>query len=690
MSLRLREIVRRALLARRVQAPRSTQRRVVLETLEVRALMTTSDPLAGFLTGPNASRPIDIATNYLAQNGDLFGFSAGDASRLIVTDEYASPSGTTHLYLQQGYNGIGVENARISVAISRLGEVMFVGGDFVRGLGNLPSADAPAIPTLTAAQAIVSAASQLGLNPTGPLLSISDPAGIAQSSSFTYPGVSIEPIPAQLDFVGTDAGVRQAWALNFNLVSAPDFHWYDLRVDAETGQILTLNDWVSHATDPSQLNVYALPGVSPDDGPRQILSDPSDPVASPFGWFDRNGFPGTDTTETNGANVNAYLDLQGTGSGNGPRADGGPALIFNFPVDFTLDPLANANASITNQFYVNNIVHDVQYKYGFTEVAGNFQVNNYGKGGLGNDALRAANQYGSLTGSFNNAFMATPPDGKAPLQAMFLWNSTITGQPQNPNRDGSFDAHIIIHEYSHGTTNRLTGGPANSNALGATQSDGMGEGWSDWFSLMFTQLATDGFGSVRPLVTYSLGQPTNGPGIRTFPYSYNLNVNPRSIGGYNSNGEVHDTGEIWAGALWDLTVILTDKYGYSPDLAAGYTGAGSSGNQLAMQLVMDALKLQPANPSFSDARNAILMADTALTGGQNQYEIWTAFARRGMGFSFDDGGDSDSLVVVEAFDMPSRVFVQPSRRSPPTSWRRSTPRSPNSTTVRLFPTPGFP
>lgn len=40
---------------------------------------------------------------------------------------------------------------------------------------------------------------------------------------------------------------------------------------------------------------------------------------------------------------------------------------------------------------------------------------------------------------------------------------------------------------------------------------------------------------------------------------------------------------------------------------------------------------QPCSPNFIQARDAILDADTALTGGENQCELWTAFAKRGLG-----------------------------------------------------------
>ena len=68
---------------------------------------------------------------------------------------------------------------------------------------------------------------------------------------------------------------------------------------------------------------------------------------------------------------------------------------------------------------------------------------------------------------------------------MYLW--TIT----TPNRDGDFDNGIIIHEYGHGVSTRLTGGPSNSSCLGGTQSGGMGEGWSDWWSIVFTHKPGD-------------------------------------------------------------------------------------------------------------------------------------------------------------------------------------------------------
>src|SRR5262249_13543850 len=234
---------------------------------------------------------------------------------------------------------------------------------------------------------------------------------------------------------------------------------------------------------------------------------------------------------------------------------------------------------------------------------------------------------------------------------------------------------------------RVTGGPGNADALDALQSGGMGEGWSDWWALMLTQRATDTQNQARPIGTYALGQAPNGTGFRTYPYSYDMTIDPHTFGDYNDNNEVHGAGELWCSTLWDMNWLLIGRYGFSANVAAGYTGAGSAGNILALKLVMDALKLQPANPTFVDARDAILQADTVLTGGANQDLIWQAFARRGLGVNADCGPDANSTTITESFDLPtSDPFVIP---QDPAASTRSAPRSIAFTFSEAMDTTGF-
>ncbi|SFQ41354.1 T9SS-dependent M36 family metallopeptidase [Hymenobacter arizonensis] len=216
-----------------------------------------------------------------------------------------------------------------------------------------------------------------------------------------------------------------------------------------------------------------------------------------------------------------------------------------------------------------------------------------------------------------------------------------------PELDGDFDNGIIAHEYGHGISTRLTGGANNSSCLRNAEQGG--EGWSDWFGLMLTMNAGDTGAKPRGIGTYVQNQPTSGRGIRPSPYSTDFGVNNYTYAATNNTTltEPHGIGFVWATMLWDMTWSFVDKYGYDANL---YTGKG--GNNMAMQLVIDGLKLQPCNPGFVDARDAILAADRANNGGANQKMIWTVFARRGLGFSAKQGSTTSRLDQVEAFDLP--------------------------------------
>ena len=55
---------------------------------------------------------------------------------------------------------------------------------------------------------------------------------------------------------------------------------------------------------------------------------------------------------------------------------------------------------------------------------------------------------------------------------MFLWDIT------NVRRDGAMETDIIVHEMTHGITNRLTGG-GTARCLQTLEAGGLGEGWGD-------------------------------------------------------------------------------------------------------------------------------------------------------------------------------------------------------------------
>ncbi|MEM0998644.1 MAG: T9SS-dependent M36 family metallopeptidase [Bacteroidota bacterium] len=232
-------------------------------------------------------------------------------------------------------------------------------------------------------------------------------------------------------------------------------------------------------------------------------------------------------------------------------------------------------------------------------------------------------------------------------------NATISNSSGNFDTDGDFDNGVIVHEYGHGITNRLTGGPSQSGCLG--NGEQMGEGWSDYFGLIMTIEPGDQGSDIRGIGTFATGQSTTGQGIRNAPYSTSFNINNFTYAATNNTAQVsqpHGVGFVWCTMIWDMTWALINQYGFDPDI---YNGTG--GNNIALQLVIDGCKLQPCSPGFVDGRDAILQADMINNNGANQCLIWEAFANRGLGFSASQGSANSRTDQTEAFDLPPQCLT---------------------------------
>jgi extracellular elastinolytic metalloproteinase len=150
----------------------------------------------------------------------------------------------------------------------------------------------------------------------------------------------------------------------------------------------------------------------------------------------------------------------------------------------------------------------------------------------------------------------------------------------------------------------------------------------------------------RGIGNYADAQNVNGGGIRTFPYSTDMTVNPRTYDDIKVANGVHMFGETWATALWEIYWGFVDRDGL--DIKWEDENAG---NYKAVRLVIEGMKMGPCNPSLIDARDAILQADTMFYGGNNAELLWTAFAKRGFGYLADDGaGSDDATDGTENFD----------------------------------------
>ncbi|MEQ8517975.1 MAG: M36 family metallopeptidase [Cytophagales bacterium] len=622
-----------------------------------------------FILSTEAQEQKQEISEYLNSYAQKSALSIEDIANWEITDNYVDKrNGIRFVYIRQTIKGIPVQNGLANFAIKN-GEVAYMGDRLISDLEkNLPSSN----PSIGAETAINRAAEQLDIEAPNGLNLIrteSDKKFIYSSG-----GISLENIPVELMYLkAEDDKTHLVWNLSIYELSAQN--WWSVSIDAHNGALLNKVNWVthcefghshendgsfseehlSHSTSSSKLTssdykVIALPAESPNHGPYVTVSNPSDSLASPFGWHDTDGLPGAEFTITRGNNVHAYEDLDGSNNNNpGTSPDGTSALHFDFPYTPGTAPSSYTDAATTNLFYLNNLMHDIWYYYGFDEASGNFQVNNYGRGGIGGDDVRAEAQDG---GGTNNANFATPSDGNRPRMQMYLWGSG------NSARDGDFDNGIIAHEYGHGISNRLTGGPSLSGCL--SNAEQMGEGWSDWFGLMITIDSGDQATDRRGIGTFAQGAPTTGNGIRPAPYTTDFSINNYTYGNTNSGlSQPHGIGFVFATALWDLNWALINLYGgvADPDL---YTGTG--GNNITMNLVMMGMKLQPCSPGMIDGRDAIIAADDLLYNGIHKCLIWDVFANRGFGYFAQQGSPNSRSDQTEDFN-PS-PFCQTATQAP--------------------------
>jgi hypothetical protein len=224
---------------------------------------------------------------------------------------------------------------------------------------------------------------------------------------------------------------------------------------------------------------------------------------------------------------------------------------------------------------------------------------------------------------------------------MYTWAATT------PNRDGDLDAGIIVHEYGHGISNRLVGGPSNVNCLANPQQPG--EGISDFFTLVYTarpgQQGSDG----RGIGTYAIGQSPGGQGLRTQRYSTDSAVNSWTYESINGAARPHGVGAVWAQALWEMYWALAGAHGIDEDL---YDALGGAGNQRALLYVTEGLKNTACNPTFTQLRDGILQAARTLHGGEDVCRLWAAFADFGLGIDAVSNGPF-STSPVNGFNRPS-------------------------------------
>ncbi|MEK0447386.1 MAG: hypothetical protein RLZZ399_2707, partial [Verrucomicrobiota bacterium] len=609
-----------------------------------------------FLTGPSAAGEDPYATlrRFVEENAALFGHDAEALSRAVrvTREDVSAHNGMRSVVWQQEVDGVPVYNTILRASLTKTGELVTVGSHFVseaEKATQLAAQERAALvqqPPVDFGKAVALAAANVESAVDAALVRAASPSeGAERRQRVEAPGLS--DVSAGLAWLPmSQDNLALVW--DVTLMSLKEREMFRLVVDAKSGDVLVRTSLTNDLSDASY-RVHAnettrkpldsprpfSPGYSTPNGaqppvfPRKLITlSALDYGASPAGWIADGG------TRTFGNNVDAHLDLTNTNPTWGLGTNAISATrVFDFPMDLAQPASTYRDAAVTTLFYLCNWYHDKLYNLGFTETAGNFQQSNFGRGGRGNDAVLADAQDG---GGTNNANFSTPSDGLPGRMQMYLWSRT------NPGRDGSLDAEVVIHEYTHGLSNRLVGGGVGMSAL---QSRGMGEGWSDFYALaLLGEPGDDANGN------YALGAYLSGnyyKGVRTYPYTTDMVKNPLTLSRIEKSSLVHFMGEVWCVALWEVRANLIAKHGWE------------AGNEMTLQLVTDGMKLSPVNPTFLQARDAIVQADLVNHGGANRWELWRGFAKRGMGASAIVPASSATTGVTEAFDVPDALIISP-------------------------------
>jgi extracellular elastinolytic metalloproteinase len=586
---------------------------------------TTGNPAVVAVESAPASEGnyVQRALEHVGAIGDALGFAPEQAPEFVADPNVQRlGTGARTVHLQQLYKGIPVYGAARTVRFDPKGAISETLGSTVTVPENRPLQ-----PRVTVEQGVLAAAKHVAVphadeeNATDPFGEALRPVSIDLADfepkviatfrdkpdlpTVLASGPFGAEIKASLIWFPLEE-LRLAWEV---LLTLGDYEeQYRTVVDAETEEVLFCTQLVNSVV--ARGNVYQVDGGRP----RAMVEFPVGldvhDLPTPEGLPDGFPDPWLEGESAAGNAVLAHLEEAGrtfTGTAVGGR------------IDFDPDDPIGDDQKVLNIFYFNCLMHDLFYLLGFREREGNFQRDNLGRGGIGSDRVDARSYSEPVYGT---ASMATQVDGRSPVMKM--------GPVASTNRHTAFDSTVVFHEFTHGVTKRLVGGPMNERSLDDPQSKGMGEGWSDYVACTINDTSVVGaWVAARP------------GGIRKFRYDSNFpdTFADLGTGRYHADAK-HAIGEIWCATLLEMNRRL--------------------GRTLGLQLVVDSYKLSPANPSFLDARDAMLAAlDGRLTAGdltpdehsEARTAIWSVFAKFGMGPAARSHG-AFVTGIVPSFEAP--------------------------------------
>lgn len=454
----------------------TTRLTILVFALCAAAMAQSSHKPGHYITGPAEGTAEQIVLDYIYSDAFANNFNGNDLADLRLNAEVPSGKGrVTHLYFDQYISGIQVYRGILNATVKHDGRIISLGN---RLLSNTADAPASRSVSLSATDALAAAANHLGLAAQNNYDMIQSPNGADQAQRFAGGNLSLDEIPVRLQYFEKDGELALTWFMIIRQQNSQD--WWEMHVDVQTGEVIHKHNYTIYEKFPhnsfsnpfkSPRKSTALydqylsrnrlvdgsayfvvpPGIeSPMHGDMQLVSEPADATASPFGWHDTDGVAGAEFTITRGNNVHAYQardadvsnpTTNATTNSQGDEPDGGDNLLFNLVPDFNGAPVGYVDAATVNLFFWNNLAHDLMVHYGFDEAAGNFQQTNYSGVGFGNDFVRARAQAGANVGLGNNANFSTPTDGASGIMNMFEFSGAAGFEVNEPvNLAGFYDA----------------------------------------------------------------------------------------------------------------------------------------------------------------------------------------------------------------------------------------------------------
>jgi extracellular elastinolytic metalloproteinase len=338
---------------------------------------------------------IQRALDHVRSISGVLGLAATQPTEFMADPHMQrTSSDAVTVHLQQQYKGIPIFQAAQAVRFAPDGALQDTAGSSVT-----VTQEAAIAPQLSVQEAVLKAAQHVAVPHPDELAATDqfgeplnlpsvDLTGFVPTVIATFPNQPTSPtvleagpfgdeIKASLLWFPLSDALRLAWEV---ILAMPRYQGqYRTIVDADSGEILYCHQLVQ--TVAARGNVYRVDGGSArqvTDFPRNLADygRPTSPPALPAGFPDT--WVAVDQTVGN--------------STHAQQGDGGP--VFQGTVQggiLTFDP-ANATGvdqEVLNIFYYCCYMHDYFYLLGFREADGNFQQDDFGRGGAQSDAVDA-------------------------------------------------------------------------------------------------------------------------------------------------------------------------------------------------------------------------------------------------------------------------------------------------------------